>query len=121
MSQGRHSSNSYAMFAFAGVLGVLAFVFSAVSPYDDEIQQEFFKCPETRQFVVQNCKPIRGIRITVIDLVDHALFLRGLVCFRCSWVEQVRVSDVEIRAAIFCSQTGDRSPPTRSSLQIPTA
>jgi hypothetical protein len=28
---------------------------------------------------------------------------------------------VEIRAAIFCSQTGDRSPPTRSSLQIPTA
>lgn len=121
MSQERHSFNCYAMFALVGVVGVLAFVFSAVSPYDDEIQQEFFKGPETRQSVVQNCKAIRGIRITVIDLVHHALVRRGLVCLRCAPVDQSRVADVEIGAAIFSTQTGDRSPPTRSSLPIPTA
>lgn len=119
MSQERHRSNRH-LFALAGVLGVLAFVFSAVSPYDDEIQHEFFRRPETRQFVVQNCKLIRDIRISVNGLVPHALARRSLVCFRGASVEQARVFDVEIRAAIFCSQAGSRSPPTRSSLQIPS-
>jgi len=36
----RRNFNLYALFGIASVLGILAFVFSVISPYDDDIQQE---------------------------------------------------------------------------------
>ena len=43
--RGRRNSGSMrrAVFGLVGVVGVLAFIFSAVSPDDDEIQQELLK------------------------------------------------------------------------------
>jgi hypothetical protein len=41
------------VFGLVGVLGVLAFIFSAVSPDDDEIQQEFAQGSKSRQDVVR--------------------------------------------------------------------
>src|SRR6267143_6865977 len=45
-----------AIFGLVGVLGVLAFIFSALSAEDDEIQQEFAQGSKTRQCVVRNWK-----------------------------------------------------------------
>jgi len=52
-------SNRCAVFGLIGVLGVLAFVFSSVSP-DDDIQQEFAQSSKNRQCAVQNLKSMHS-------------------------------------------------------------
>jgi hypothetical protein len=111
----RRSFNLYALFGLAGALGVLAFIFSAVSPEDDDIQQEFAQGPESRQCLVQNCKSITSIRVTLVDPVHFAVVARTLLSFRYTALERVRMPSVKIGAMVFRSRTGDRSPPTRSS------
>jgi len=41
-----------ARWGLIGVFGVLAFLFSAVSPDDDDIQQEFVQASKSKQFVL---------------------------------------------------------------------
>ena len=110
----RPTSNCYAVFGLVGVLGVLAFIFSAVSPDDDDIQQEFVQGSKTRQVVVQNFKSIPSIRV-LINSVHYVFVPQGLTSLRCSAIERVRICDPKIGATIFRSRTGDRSPPATSS------
>ena len=104
-----------AVFRLVGVLGILAFLFSVVSPYDDEIQQEFAQGTKTRRCVVRNWKSIPNVRITLVNPVCCAIVPRRLPFVRCSAIERVLICDVEIGATAFPSQTSGRSPPTRSS------
>jgi hypothetical protein len=103
-----------AVFCLAGVLGVLAFIFSAVSPDDDEIQQEFAQGTKTRRCLVRNWKSIPNVRITLVNPVCCAIVPRRLPSVRCSAIERVLIPDDEIGATAFASQTSGRSPPTRS-------
>ena len=53
----------YALLNLLAAFGVLAFILSAVSPGDDDIQQEFFKSRESKQFAFANYKAVLDIRI----------------------------------------------------------
>ena len=109
------SSKRYAVFGLVGVLGVLAFIFSSVSPGDDEIQQEFIQQSRNRQRVVLNWKTAPCIRGTLLKPVHYAFVLRGLPSFCCSTIGRVHISDIKIGAIIFRSRAGGRSPPVSQS------
>lgn len=111
----RHSSKRFAVFGLIGVLGVLAFVFSAVSPEDDEIQQESFQGNKKREYVVQNWKSIPFIRGALVTPVHCAIVPGSIASFRCSEIGPVSASDVKPRVTVFCSRIGGRYPPTRAS------
>lgn len=104
-----------AAFGLVGVLGALAFIFSAVSPDDDEIQQEFAQGSKTRQDVVRNWKSIPSVRVTLANLVHCAIVPRRLPPVRCSAIERVLICDVENAATALPNRTCGRSPPARSS------
>jgi hypothetical protein len=114
--RGRRSSGStrFAIFALVGVLGVLAFIFSAVSADDDEIQQEFALCSKTRQGVVRNWKSIPSVRVTLVNLVHYAVVPRRLLSVCCSAIERVLIRDVGTAATALPNRTSGRSPPARS-------
>jgi hypothetical protein len=104
-----------AVFGLVAVLGVLAFIFSAVSSDDDEIQQEFAQGTKTKQCVVRNWKSIPSVPVTRVSPVHYAIVPRSLSSVRCSAVERVVIYDVKIGATAFPSRTCGRSPPTISS------
>lgn len=104
-----------AVLGLVSVLGVLTFVFSAVSPYDDDIQQEFIQGTNGRQCVVHTCKLACSSRAYLVNPVCCALIPQRLSSFRCFVIEGVFTSNAQIGAAIFGGRTGDRSPPTQSS------
>ena len=110
-----YSSKRFAVFGLIGVLGVLAFVFSAVSPDDDEIQQESFQGNKKREYVVQHWKSILSIRGTLITPVHCAILPGTFSSFGCSEIRRISASDVKPRVMVFCSRIGGRSPPTRAS------
>jgi hypothetical protein len=112
-------STRCAVFGLIGVLGVLAFIFSAVSPDDDEILQEFTQGSKTRRCVVRNWKSIPSVRVTPVNLVHCAIVPRRLPFVRCSAIERVLICDFtcdfETAATAFPKRTCGRSPPDRSS------
>src|SRR6516162_1622443 len=114
----RRSFNLYALLGVVGVLGVLAFVLSVVSPDDDDMQQEFVQRSESRQCLVQNCRSLTSFRVTLFDPLYCALAARTAVSFRYSAIEHVRMLGATAGSRVFCSRTGDRSPPTRSSFHF---
>jgi hypothetical protein len=103
------------LFGLLTTLGLLAFFFSVVSPYDDDVQQEFVQGKKPKQCVVLNCKAARAVRTLVTNKVRSALPPQGLLIISCGVVRHTLVPDEEILRAIACSGTGDRSPPSRSS------
>lgn len=111
----RRNPSRSAVLRLVGVLGVLAFVFSAVSPDDDDIQQEFIQGTKIRQCVIQNCKSTPSTRACLVNPIHCALVRQRLSSILCFAIERVSTSDAQIRPAIFSSRTGDRSPPTKSS------
>jgi hypothetical protein len=103
-----------ALLGSLAAVGVLAFIFSAASPGDDGLQQEFFLSSKSKQCTLANYKAVSNLRAFRICTVPTALapptpqFVRYYVTARLS------VRDNEIKAKV-CSRTGDRSPPTKSS------
>jgi len=110
-----NSSATRAVLGLVGVLGVLAIIFSAVSPNDDEIQQEFSLRTKTRQCLVRNWNSIPSVRLTLVNPVHYAVVPRSLSSVRCSAIERVLICDLKIGATAFPSRACGRSPPTRSS------
>jgi len=104
-----------ALLGSLAAFGVLAFIFSAASPGDDELQQEFFLSSKSKQCILANYKAVSNLRAFRIFTVPTALapptpqFARYYVTARLS------VRDNEIKAKVCSSRTGDRSPPTKSS------
>lgn len=103
------------LFGLLGTLGVLAFFFSAVSPYDDDVQQEIVQGQKSKQCVVANWKAASEVHTFGTNKDRSALLPQRLLIVCCGVVRHALVPDEEIHRTIFSSSTGDRSPPSRSS------
>jgi hypothetical protein len=102
--------------SLVSVLGVLAFIFSAVSPGDDDIQQEFALRSESGRSLVQHCKTIASTSITLVDPVHCGELVAGtLASFHYTVIQRLRMPGFKIRTMVFRTRVGDRSPPIRSS------
>ena len=97
-----------------GAFGVLAFVISAASPVDDDIQQEFFQSSRSRQCFLANYKTVSS-RTFRICTVRSALAPPTQQFASYDVTARVSAPDDEIKGRICSSRTGDRSPPTKSS------
>lgn len=109
------ASTRCAVFGVVGVLGVLALILSAVSPDDDDIQQEFALVSKTRQCVVRNWKSIPSGRVTFVNLVHYAIVLQRLPSVRCSAIERALICDAETATTAIHNRACGRSPPNKSS------
>jgi hypothetical protein len=97
------------MFPF--MVGVAAFVFSAVSPDDDDIQQEFVQQKSAHCSRIN--KQISKTRVTHLRgkrKIASALLLISSVFPRREWQPSV-VTAASTSVAIFASVRRDRSPP----------
>ena len=115
-SRRRHRLGHHcACLGLIGVLGVLAFLFSAVSPGDDDIQQEFFQGNKAKQFVLATYRSAPNVRGFRINRVPSALLPPRPLSTRCNVIRRVLSVDEKILGTIVSSRTGDRSPPSKSS------
>jgi hypothetical protein len=103
------------LFGLLTALGLLAFFFSVVSPYDDDVQQEFVQGKKPKQCVVANCKAARAVHTLGTNKGRFALLPQRLLIMCCGVVRHALVPDEEIFRTISSSEVGDRSPPTKSS------
>ena len=103
------------LFGLLAAIGLLAFMFSAVSPYDDDVQQEFVQGNKPKRFAAAQ----RKVALEVQTFGTHRVrcaFLPQLLLLTCCGVKRGdAVADQEILRTIPSSETGDRSPPSRSS------
>jgi hypothetical protein len=104
-----------ALLGLLGAIGVLAFVFSAASPGDDDIQQEFFQSSKLRHYFLANYKTVSSLRTFRICTVRSALAPPTQQFAGFYVTARVSVPDDEIKVRVCSSSTGDRSPPTKSS------
>jgi hypothetical protein len=94
-------------------LGVLAFIFSATSPDDDDIQQEFYRTSKSKPCAFVNYKAVSNLRTFRIGAVCSALAANVAIS---SHFDTAGVSVPGYDKGRVCSgRTGDRSPPTKSS------
>ncbi len=98
-----------------GAIGVLAFLFSAVSPGDDDIQQEFVQGNKPKQRVLANYKATCELRTFGTSTVPPALVTLPRPTIQRAVVGRVLSVDEKILGTIVSSRTGDRSPPSKSS------
>src|SRR6266852_2630314 len=108
-------SHRWILFGLLTTLGLLAFFFSVVSPYDDDVQQEFVQGKKPKQCVVLNCKAACAVHTFGTNKVRSTLLPQRLPIICCSVVRHALVPDEEILRSISSSEIGDRSPPSRSS------
>jgi hypothetical protein len=108
-------SHGCVLFGLLSTLGLLAFFFSVVSPYDDDVQQEFVQGKKPKQLVVANCKAVCAVHTFGTNKVRSTLLPQRLPIICCSVVRHALVPDEEILRSISSSEIGDRSPPSRSS------
>jgi hypothetical protein len=111
----RRLGHHCALLGLLGALGVLAFILSAISPDDDDIQQECFQSNKSKQFVLANYKAPSDIRGFRISTLRSALPRRWQLLANSLLLALIFISHQEIDGTIFSSRTGDRSPPTKSS------
>jgi hypothetical protein len=93
--------------------GVFAFIFSAISPDDDDIQQEFCKTSESRQCTFINSKAVSNLRIFQIRAIHSALAPSAPQSPSQFVIARVSLPGDEIKDRVCSSRSGDRSPPTR--------
>ena len=112
---GHFSHHYYALLIVLAAFGVLAFIFSAISPNDDDIQQEFFRSCKSKQCVPTNYKTVSTLRTFPICTVPSALASPTPQFASYNVRARVSVPDDEIKGRTCSTRTGDRSPPTKSS------
>jgi hypothetical protein len=108
-------SHGCVLFGLLTALGLLAFFFSVVSPYDDDVQQEFVQGKKPKQCVVLNRKADCAVHTLGTNKVRSAVLPQRLLIICSGVVRHALVPDEEILKTISSSGTGDRSPPSRSS------
>jgi hypothetical protein len=104
-----------ALLGLLGAFGVLAFIFSAISATDDDIQQEFVHGSKSKQCVRANYKAVSNLRTFRICTVRSALAPPTSQFASYYVTARVSVPDGEIKGRVCSSRTGDRSPPAKSS------
>jgi hypothetical protein len=110
----RRPDRRYALSLLAA-FGVLAFILSATSSSDDDIQQEFCKTTKSRQSAIADRKAVSNLRSFRIRAVCSALALPTSLFPSYFATARVSIPDDEIRGRVWSSTSGDRSPPTASS------
>jgi hypothetical protein len=103
------------LFGLLTALGLLAFFFSVVSPYDDDVQQVFVQGKKPKQCIVTNYKAACEVHSFGTNKVRSALLPQRLLIMSCGVVRHALVSDEEILRTMSSSEVDDRSPPSRSS------
>jgi hypothetical protein len=96
-------------------LGVLAFIFSATCPDDDDIQQEFLQSNKSKQCVFANYKALSNVSTRRIYTLHPALAPPTPEIASHYLTTYVPITGNEIKCRISSRTTGDRSPPTKSS------
>lgn len=104
-----------AQLGLLGAVGVLAFLFSAVSPDDDDIQQDFVQGNKAKQLVLVSDKATRELRTFGTRSVLPALLAQPRTTVRRAVLGRILSVDEKILGTIVSSRTGDRSPPSKSS------
>ena len=97
------------------LLGVVAFLFSATCPDDDDIQQEFLHTSKSKQCVFANYKELSNLYTFRIYTLDPALAPPTPEVASHYLTAYVSVTSNEIKCRVCSRTTGDRSPPTKSS------
>ena len=113
-ARGSARASSYALLACVGLLGVLAFVCSVVSPGDDDVQQEFVQATKTRRALVRDRKSIPTIEIQGKNQTPPVAVLRIPFSVRRFLVELVVVPGFQGRREIFSRSITGRSPPSQA-------
>ena|ERR1700756_5546047 len=93
------------------LLGVLAFLFSAVSPEDDDLQQEFVQVSKARRTLVRECKSIPAIEVQGKNRIAPVAVLRVPFYIRHFLVGLVVVPGFQSRREVFNQSITGRSPP----------
>jgi hypothetical protein len=105
----------YSLLSLLTALGVLAFIFSTISPEDDAIQQDCRLSSKSKQYALAKYKTVSDLRTFLICTVRSALapptqryasYMTASVFF---------IPADEIKGIVCSSKTGDRSPPRKSS------
>jgi hypothetical protein len=101
----------YPLLCALAAFGSLAFIFSAISPDDDDIQQESL---QSSKYVLANYKAVPNLRTLRICTVRSALAPPTSQFVSYYVTARISVPGDEIKSRVFNSRTGDRSPPTKS-------
>jgi hypothetical protein len=111
----RRRSRHYALLSTLAAFGLIAFIFSAISPDDDNLQQEFFQSSKSKQCFLANHKALSNLQTFRMCIVSSALAppTQQLASFYVT--ARVSVPEDEIKVRVCSSRTGDRSPPTKTS------
>jgi hypothetical protein len=111
----RHFVNRHPLLRLLTILGVLAFIFSAIAPMDDDVQPDFSRRSKSEQCTLRQHNGsfrLRNLRFRVIYSVPAA---SGVHFSRPFVTARIPIPDVESKAGIRCSRAGERSPPTAQS------
>jgi hypothetical protein len=111
----RRLGHHCALLGLLSAFGVLAFLFSAFSPDDDDIQQEFVQGNKPTQLVVANHRFTRSVRTVGTSAVLPALVTQPRPTIRRAAVGRVLSVDEKVLETIVSTRTGSRSPPSKSS------
>jgi hypothetical protein len=109
------SGHRSALLALLAAFGALAFVFSAISPTDDDIQQEFLRTSKSTQCAFASHRAVSNLRIFQIRAVFSAPAPPTPQFPSHFAIARVSVPEDEIKGRVCSGRTGDRSPPTASS------
>jgi hypothetical protein len=111
----RRLGHHYVLLGLFATLGVLAFILSATSPADDDIQQEFCQSSKSKQCGLASNKALSSPQTFRICSVRSAL-ASPTPQFASYYVTAFLSAPVdEIKARVCSSRSGDRSPPIKSS------
>ena len=97
------------------VFGILAFIFSATSPYDDDIQQEFCQTSHSKHCVLANYKTLLKRGTSRTYTARYALSSTTPQVASYELTAAASVTDDEIKDRVCSRATGDRSPPVEAS------
>jgi hypothetical protein len=100
---------------FLAVFGVLAFIFSATSPYDDDIQQEFCQISKSKQCVLTNYKAVRNLGTSRICAAHYALASPTPQAASYDLIVCVSLTNDKIKDSVCSGASRDRSPPVKTS------
>jgi hypothetical protein len=102
-------------FGLLAAIGFLAFMFSAVSPNDDDVQQEFVQSNKPKQLLVANHKASRDAGTFGVHRVPPAILQQLVLAIDFAASQH----DASARAAVLrtpaSNASRDRSPPAKLS------
>jgi hypothetical protein len=111
----RPRRHHYVLLSLFATLGVLAFILSATSPADDDIQQECCQSSKSKQCVLADHKALSNPQTSRICTGPSAL--ASPTPEFASYYVTVLLSAPgdEIEVSVCSCRTGDRSPPIKSA------